>query len=100
MFNDDGYFLFSSWAALSMLVEGLTCTTSPWSLTLGVRRESGVGGGGEQAGAEEEEGRAESASLSALVSHGQGSMADQAHYKETLFPYGKMYENLKGQAVC
>lgn len=30
-----------------------------------------------------------------------GSTAeDQAHYKETLFSYGKMYENLKGQAVC
>ena len=24
-----------------MLIVGLTCTTSPWSLTLGVRRESG-----------------------------------------------------------
>ena len=24
----------------------------------------------------------------------------QAHYMETLFSYGKMYENLKGQAVC
>ena len=65
-----------------------------------LRGEVGIWGGREQAGAEEEEGRAESASLSALVSHGQGSTADQAHYKETLFPYGKMYENLKGQAVC
>lgn len=25
---------------------------------------------------------------------------DQAHYMETHFSYGKMYENLKGQAVC
>ena len=55
---------------------------------------------GEEAGAEEEGGRAENASLSALVSHGQGSTADQAHYKETFFSSGKMYENLKGQAVC
>lgn len=25
---------------------------------------------------------------------------DQAHYMGTFFSYGKMYENLKGQAVC
>lgn len=54
-----------------------------------------------QDGAEEEGGGAENASLSALVSHGQGSTTeDQAHYKETFFSYGKIYENLKGQAVC
>lgn len=29
-----------------------------------------------------------------------GTVEDQAHYKETFFSYGKMYENLKGQAVC
>lgn len=30
-----------------------------------------------------------------------GSTAeDQAHYKETFFSYGKMYEKFKGQVVC
>lgn len=39
MLSDNGYLLFSSQAASAMLSERLTCTTSAWSLTLGVTRE-------------------------------------------------------------
>ena len=54
-----------------------------------LRGEEGIWG--EQAGAEEEGGGAENASLSALVSHGQGSTADQAHYKETFLPMSWLF---------
>lgn len=35
-----------------------------------------------------------------LVTVLSDSVKDQAHYKETFFSHGKMYENIKGQAVC
>lgn len=54
-----------------------------------------------QAGAGKKGGRAENISCQPSLVAVIGSIVeDQAHYKETFFSYGKMYENLKGQAVC
>lgn len=49
----------------------------------------------------EKEKEKEKASLSALVRHSQslhGRKSNSLH--GNIFSYGKMYENLKGQAVC